>query len=327
MSIVRGVVLSVALCAGCAPTPPPPESPLVRPPHGAAIGELLEGSTPQLFAPGLLSTGLGEFGRPSFAPDGEEVFFFVADGPQSVILRAWREDDAWRGPEVAPFSGRYPDEWPIHAPGGEKLYFRSRRPLRGEGALSPGFHTFVTKRTSEGWSTPRHVPALDRCALSAFGPDGSAWCHGRLDAEARAGRIYVMDWDGEHFSPPRPAPGALDGPGQEAWPSISADGSRMLLELDGFPALSRRTEHGEWSAPEPLRERYEFAVRDLFHGFLPDGQVVFCGWRFHKRDDREHQLSWPEILDYQSGPQNLRRDFYVMSAAPLLAPLPAEDTP
>ena len=88
----------------------PPESsntPLPFPDlSGPFLGQSLPDSIPELFAPGVVSTGM--FTRDmAISPDGNEIYFCVAIGnyTYSTILYTKQVDGFWLPPEIVPFSG------------------------------------------------------------------------------------------------------------------------------------------------------------------------------------------------------------------------------
>ncbi len=54
------------------------------------LGQQPPGVIPELFAPGIVSTGLHEHSAVLITPDGNDIFFTVADAPQHVILHVRR---------------------------------------------------------------------------------------------------------------------------------------------------------------------------------------------------------------------------------------------
>ena len=80
----------------------------------------------ELFAPGVVSTGLSELNS-NFFPGGKEVIFSVNVGPMKwALVVMWEEDGRWTEPEVAPFSGQHGGVDPFVSYDGT-LYFQSRR--------------------------------------------------------------------------------------------------------------------------------------------------------------------------------------------------------
>ncbi len=274
--------------------------------------------TPELFAPGLVSTGLNEFSPPMFSPDGTEVLFHIADNDQRVILRLRKVDGRWTGPEVVPFSGLFSDVLPVYSPDGTRIHFRSRRPLTPDGEPMPDFHSWVVARDGDDWGTPRRYPGLDLCVIGSFAADGTLYCSSAVEGEGRSDLFRAepeSDGYGELVSL-----GAVNTPGDELRPSVAPDECCLVYQSYGGPRgsgplVSFRGADGAWSDGLPLRETYEAHPWDRFPHFSPDGEhVFFIGWRFRQHEYREEPLSHAEIMERLRGPQNLRNDVYWLGA-------------
>src|SRR5438034_10499606 len=118
--------------------------------------------SPEVFAPGIISTDLDE-SCGSFSPDGQ-TFYFVRRGayttppPISIICFSEFRDGKWTRPEVAPFSGIYLDGSPCFSPDGKRLYFESKRPTESNPTGSDWNMWFVDK-IDNGWSAPKEIGA------------------------------------------------------------------------------------------------------------------------------------------------------------------------
>ncbi len=94
-------------------------------------GQTLPGDIPQVFAPGFVSTEHLETGSPAISPNGSEIYWSRIELPLheniSKIMYIKNENGIWSKPEVASFSGFYPDYTPLFSYDGNKLYFASER--------------------------------------------------------------------------------------------------------------------------------------------------------------------------------------------------------
>ncbi len=88
------------------------------------------GTTPTVFAPGLVASAAHEYGL-TVDQDWSEIYFTRSSGEQSVIMTIRREGESWSSATPASFSGQHIDAHPWLAPGGRRLYFVSRRPCPG----------------------------------------------------------------------------------------------------------------------------------------------------------------------------------------------------
>lgn len=95
---------------------------------GPYPGQKPPGMTPELFTPGILSTKEREYCI-TFFGDGRECYFQRG----REILVTEEKNDKWTQPEIAPFSGKYPNGDPFISPDGKKLFFTSERQVKKEG--------------------------------------------------------------------------------------------------------------------------------------------------------------------------------------------------
>src|SRR5689334_25253343 len=86
----------------------------------------------ELFAPAVISTR--DYERDgTFSPDGNTFYFTKRTiWPYfSAICVSHFRHGRWTEPDVASFSGQYPDATPFISGDGSRLYFASRRPFEG----------------------------------------------------------------------------------------------------------------------------------------------------------------------------------------------------
>ncbi len=101
------------------------EFPVLKGPY---LGQKPPGLKPELFAPGIVSTGQDE-ATPVFSPDGREFFYSAKTGPEKrlTIITSKIKEDVWTIPEIAHFSGKYYDAVSSISPDGNSLFFISLR--------------------------------------------------------------------------------------------------------------------------------------------------------------------------------------------------------
>jgi len=120
---------------------------------GPYLGQTPPGSTPQLFAPGIISTPAHEFSC-SFTPDGKEFYFTRMDPKrrQNLIYVIKSIDGTWTEPEVVPFIQNRMSFEPRVTPDGSRLYFTWDQPVPGQEGF--GMNVWYVERTGKGWSDP-----------------------------------------------------------------------------------------------------------------------------------------------------------------------------
>ena len=126
--------------------------------RGPYLGQEMPGVEPQLFAPGVVSTGLATRDV-AMTPDGDELYFAVTIGDRTMIMVTKMVGGTWTEPVVAPFSGHYLDIEPAISPDGERFFFLSARPQPGQ-EEKPGWvyqDIWVMDREGDGWGEPYNL--------------------------------------------------------------------------------------------------------------------------------------------------------------------------
>ena len=270
------LALLVASSASCAPPP--------------ASWMETEFDEPEVFAPGVISTDLREYGI-TFSPDGQEAYFTRRPrrGPSLIFASQWL-DGAWSEPVPVPF-GVERDEAPFMSEDGSLLLFSSRRRMPGSWDRSEDI--WLTRRQGDGWSDPEPLPGTvnqaggevdDFDVGMELGPallPGGVLLYWTRVTPDWGSDIYVAEADGSGaFVDPRPL--RLNSPGDEEYPVLSPDGRYLIFQgyrgADGYGDddlyASERIEYG-WSDPRPLPEPINSPDFEGYPRFSPDGRHFF----------------------------------------------------
>jgi hypothetical protein len=225
-----------------------------------------------------------------------------------VLLRSVRTSLGWQPPERAPFSGRYRDFDVIFAPGGERLYFISDRPIGG--ARQQGYHPWVIDRASGARAEPKPLGApFDRFGFVWFlseTRDGEVFFNVQpVDGPAR---IYRVRRTGAGYDEPTLLPPEVNLPGLAVRePFVAPDGSFLVFDAGGGDVssldlyVSFRSAAGGW---EPARRLgvISSASRDYSPRVTGDGRwLYFTSERSAFRSDRTAALPVDEIERAASG--------------------------
>ena len=167
--------------------------------EGSYLGQPTPSLVPEIFAPGLVSTGMAERDL-AMTPDGNEIYYTGVLGAGfdfSAILFVRRVDGIWTEPEVAGFSGRYKDLEPAISPDGERFFFVSYRPDETDGQKPvEDEDIFMMEHQGEGWSEPQRLGPPINSDEPEFFPsvarDGSLYFTRR--AADRSEAIYRSRW-------------------------------------------------------------------------------------------------------------------------------------
>jgi Tol biopolymer transport system component len=303
------LLLLLVLLAACAGTDASPSAstastaPDPTDTHAASAGptEALTAEPPVL-AEGVISTDAEEY-RISFMPDGATAYFARGDGffPQTrdaTIYETRLEDGAWTEPEVASFSGEFPDIDPWVSPDGSYLLFSSIRPVDGEEGAD--VELFRVDRYGDAWGEPVHLASLgsERDELGAtVAEDGTL-----IFASDRAGGVggwdlYTAAADGDGWGEPIP----LDDLNTQIWefnPAIDASGQRLVFTSInreggiGLGDLFTSVRDGDaWETAVPLTMN---TGADEYHPSLsPDGATLYFVLR--QGDGDLYEIPWSAV--------------------------------
>jgi len=228
---------------------------------GSYVGQKVPGKTPEVFAPGFISTDAHEFSC-CFSPDGNE-FYFSRRHPvynETVVMYTRLVDGAWTEPDVAPFIGKQFSFEPFVTPDNKRLYFQAGKV--SDGALH--MTTQYVERNESGWGE-----VVD--PGEPFSPDKTMHISATSD-----GTVYTTDISG--------------GMGTEALGIIRKEnGAYRKLEKLGPPFNQVKLSQHPWIAPD---ESY------IIYTVRRPGQqpvaVLFVSWK--KPDGK-----WSEPVELKLG--------------------------
>ena len=120
---------------------------------GPYLGQKPPGMTPEIFAPGIISTESHEFSC-CFSPDGKE-FYFTRRHPElneTLLMVSKLVDGLWTKVDVAPFVEKQFSFEPWVTPDNKRLYFQSGKPVPGQ--PGPPMNVLYVERQGTGWGKP-----------------------------------------------------------------------------------------------------------------------------------------------------------------------------
>lgn len=308
---------------------------------GDYLGQEPPATTPRLFAPGIVSTGLSERDM-AITPDGSEIYYSGVIGANhnfSAILVVKRIEGRWSKPEVAPFSGNYMDLEPAISPDGQRFFFMSNRP--GPGVTEPlgSEDIWVMERTAEGWSEPANLGPPVNTEAPEFFPsvtlDGTLYFTRR--GEGRAETIFRSRLvDGAYTEPEELGPEVNSGQTQfNAF--IAPDESYLVVPVwgreDSLGGVDYyvvfRSPDDVWSEPINLGEAINTAEGAEWSPFVsPDGKYFFFMSSRATIQDRysAERLDYADLQRLHGLPMNGNSDIWWVDAEAITGLRPESET-
>ncbi len=288
---------------------------------GPYLGQKPPGKTPEIFAPGIISTGYHD-GCITFSPDGKELFYHFGGLGRMVILYMRYENNRWTAPQVASFSGKYRDGEPHFSYDGNKLLFRSTRPLEGRGEPMTDTDIWIVEREKKGWGEPMNPGPIINSDKDDLYPtisrSGDLYFASNRDG---GWDIYVSKSINGGYAKPEKLSNAINSEFGDWDAYLAPDESYILFcsngRSDGFGEsdlyISFRKEDGTWTKSRNMGPQINTLYREVDPVVSPDGKYIFfrSNRRIHKSYS-ETPLTYNEIIKILTSPGNGEGDIYWM---------------
>jgi hypothetical protein len=233
---------------------------------GPYLGQKPPGTTPEIFAPGLISTKDDEYALETNS-SGNEILFCRKS---KVMMTTRNAEGIWTMPTVAPFSGKYIDDEPFFSPGGSKIYFMSRRPAPRSTFAS---NLWVSEKKDLEWSEPCQVILPNKKTLHApsIADNGTIYEDG----------IKLFRYENGMYEEREVLP-SLVGIG----PFVAPDESYIIFsarhpvrhDYDCFISFHRRD--GTWSKETSLGDQINTSASEANAFVTADGKYLFFSRKF-----------------------------------------------
>jgi len=297
---------------------------------GPYLGQKPPGMIPEIFAPGIISTGLMTRDM-AMTPDGREIYFCVsiANYKFATILTTRLINGRWTAPEV--MKGMENPEHmniePCISADGKKFYFASNRPDRAKNEVSGEEDIWVMDRTGDGWGEPYNLgPPVDSEQPEFFPSitnDGTLYFT-RLEKGGQANAIYRSRLKDGRYQEPERLPVEVNS-GQDRYNAfIAPDESYIIVPVYGRKDSYGGTDYyvvfrdpeGAWSEPVNMgagintRGPIEYSA-----SVSPDGKYLFfMSSRVLPKDRWPERLSLEFLKDLLGRPGNGNSSIYWVSA-------------
>lgn len=290
---------------------------------GPYLGQKPPGMVPELFAPGIISTG-GHEGCGFFSPDGNEFYFHKGFAGRVAIVYMKQKNGKWTSPQVASFSGKYGDAEPHLSYDGQKLVFSSNRPLDGRGEPLNTTKIWMVERNGSEWGEARPfgygVDMKNRELHPAFSETNDLYFCSNRDDELD---IFILKYVDGGYLKPEKLGNKINSPYGDGDAFVSPDGSYMVFISYGRPEcfgnsdlyVSHKNGDGTWGQAINMGPRINTQFREVDPVISFDGKYLF--FRSNRRihgSYSDEPVTYDDILKIESGPGNGNGDIYWVSS-------------
>lgn len=296
------------------------------PPEGDSRDTALVFS-PRLFMPGIVSTGLNEFGS-AFNPGQNELFYCIRHRSDLfIILQTGFSDGSWSDPEVAWFSGIHNDADPFITYDGRYLFFCSDRPINDYDTIRD-WNIWRLEKIDGRWLNLKllefNTPDKNEM-YPTVSKKGNLYFHSDLLSPAisldlnRTDLFFSRNVNGR-FTGYEKLPICSDE--FPEWdPFISPEEDYIIFTSTipgGFGGgdmyISFRADNGNWSKPLNMGGEVNSTGMDYCPNLTPDNKhLIFSSYR-NNLDFSRTPLTFGKIKEIINSPQNGNGDIYIINS-------------
>ncbi|MBU8922658.1 MAG: hypothetical protein KOO63_12640 [Bacteroidales bacterium] len=250
--------------------------PILRGPY---LGQRLPGTTPEIFAPGVISTPAHEFSC-CFSPDEKEFYFTrnVAELNEKVIMVTRLRGGVWSAPAVVPFVENQFSFEPMVTPDNKRLYFMSGRPIPGQSG--PPMNMLYVEREGDGWSVLNNPGAPFNPAKTmsvSFTSTGTIYTTDISRGPGRESIAVIRPVDGKYKEMKRLGT-PINSSTQNMYPCIAPDESYVIYisrkpseKISEALTISYKNSDGSWDEPQTV----DIGMNAGLPFVSPDGKYLF----------------------------------------------------
>jgi len=304
---------------------------------GLYLGQKPPGRTPEIFAPGIVSTCFHEHSFPTFSPDGKEVHWTVvikligqrreSERFFGVSMLSMKEKDGvWLSPQFTVFNTFYQELEGFFSPDGKKYFFASRRPLEKGQKECDGNNIWVAEKQRDQWAEPKPLNAPVRTDKSESSPTvtytGTLYYEGVWEGGEYKCGIYRSEFIDGKYSEPELLPESINTPHFDWTPFISTDESYLLFSSNrpgGYGStdlyVAFRNKDGSWTKSFNLGSSINSECEERYPYVSPDGKYLFFVTnKFLFENVLKNKYTYDHLLDVLYKPGNGANDIYWVDA-------------
>lgn len=231
---------------------------------GPYLGQKPPGVTPEIFAPGVVSTANDREFSGAFSPDGKEYYFFRSgDGAGMMVTKLIA--DRWTAPRPASFNSKYIDNEPHITPDGKSMFFCSNRPFPGSGNERIMTQVWFMKRAGDAWGAPKH---LGMGMMPTTSHQGHVFIGSKVFNLVDDKLVEVGELDFDSSVPPNERL-------TRQHTCIAPDESFHIFDFEQVLYISFRANNGTWGRPIDLSQKLKLPEGEMLATLSPDNKYLF----------------------------------------------------
>ncbi|MBN2431635.1 MAG: PD40 domain-containing protein [Acidobacteria bacterium] len=283
--LIPALVLPLICLLGCVCGHAQPTAPAFPQLSGPYLGQTPPGTTPAIFAPGIISTDLSE-GCSGWGNDMDYFIFqrWIDGQPHLYIME--RTDDRWIRPAPLPFVEKYRVGDYTIAPDGKTLVFASSIFLEEFGSEGEGANIWRVVKTAGGWTEPKPLPAPVNTRYHDSYPclagNGNIYFFSRRPGGVGQSDLYMAEFSNGRYGPAVNLGPVLNTEHHE-WDTYIAPDESYMIYCSTMPGgrgdddlyVTFRRGDGSWGKPVHLGGEINSDQSENRPTVTPDGKYLF----------------------------------------------------
>ncbi len=298
---------------------------------GPYLGQKQPGIIPEIFAPGIICTGMMERDI-TISKDGKEIYYGFSTGRLTTIMFTRLSKDGWTEPEIAPFAldQKFSYLEPCLSSDGKRIFFLTNHPSTGK-EPKPRWayqNIWVADRLPDGsWGKPYDPDSTINGNKLQYYPsltnDGTMYFT-RHDAQTKRNAICRSRFINGKFTEAEELPAKINQEGTTPYNAfISPDESFLIVCIDGRkndanPGAANyyvffRNNDDSWSDGVLLGPEINMKGSNAVSASIsPDGKYLFFAAQkvAPRFEDADKITTLSKILESINSPQNGNYDIY-----------------
>jgi Tol biopolymer transport system component len=292
---------------------------------GPYLGQKPPGVTPEIFAPGIISTCLEELNS-VFSPDGKEFYFCVRNMGASSLFVMKGAQGVWARPEPLPFAGPHNDIDVSLSPDGQELFFCSNRPIAASGPPKEDHDIWMCERQGTTWGPPKHLGDAVNSLRDDFYPvvtKSKTLYFNSQRAGPGTNDIYMCRWVDGKYAPAEKLGPEINTENREFDAFVAPDESFMIFTSErpaddrfGGLYISFRIPGGGWTAARNMGNVINDFGPEYGTTLSPDGRFLFFTRMMPPRvaRDRVRPLTYDDYVRMHVSPDNASTNIWWLDA-------------
>ncbi len=257
--------------------------------RGPYLGQIPPGMKPEIFAPGIISTGEHD-GIYTFLRDGKYcIFSRGSSSEEDPIYRTYITEminGVWTKPVLTQFTKEKSDDTISLRPDKNTLFFSSDQSSTGFGKSKEGYNIWIVKLTNNGLSNPRIFYSPINSDFNDIFPsvtnDGTIYFFSNRDDTFTNEDLYRSKLVNGKYKEVERLGSPINTENDEIDPFIAHDESYLIYcskDLDGFGGydlyITFRRQNSSWTNPINMGEEINSSGYDWIPFVTPDNKYFF----------------------------------------------------